>query len=114
MVIDIIDYQLKNKSRPYLKDIINDLNKSDTWKIQLKIAINFLSHRETDEVRVMHAKSDNMETINQFLNILRLFDVLPNFPLTTSETMCDFTYKHGIYELPHELPNDLRLRILGN
>ena len=24
------------------------------------------------------------------------------------------TYKHGIYELPHELPNDLRLRILGN
>ena len=24
------------------------------------------------------------------------------------------TYKHGIYELPHELPNDLRLRVLGN
>ena len=23
------------------------------------------------------------------------------------------TYKHGIYELSHELPNDLRLRILG-
>ena len=22
--------------------------------------------------------------------------------------------KHGIYELPHELPNDLRLRALGN
>ena len=22
--------------------------------------------------------------------------------------------KHGIYELPHELPNDLRFRILGN
>ena len=22
--------------------------------------------------------------------------------------------KHGIYELPHKLPNDLRLRILGN
>ena len=22
--------------------------------------------------------------------------------------------KQGIYELPHELPNDLRLRILGN
>ena len=21
--------------------------------------------------------------------------------------------KHGIYELPHDLPNDLRLRILG-
>ena len=24
------------------------------------------------------------------------------------------TYKNGIYELPHELPDDLRLRILGN
>ena len=24
------------------------------------------------------------------------------------------TYKHGISELPHELPNELRLRILGN
>ena len=24
------------------------------------------------------------------------------------------TYKHGIYEVPHELPNNLRLRILGN
>ena len=24
------------------------------------------------------------------------------------------TYKHGIYDLPHEFPNDLKLRILGN
>ena len=24
------------------------------------------------------------------------------------------TYKHGIYKLPHELPNDLRYKILGN
>ena len=24
------------------------------------------------------------------------------------------TYKHGIYELPHELSHDLRLRVLGN
>ena len=24
------------------------------------------------------------------------------------------TYKRGMHELPHELPNDLRLRILGN
>ena len=24
------------------------------------------------------------------------------------------TYKHGIYELPHELPNDLILIMLGN
>ena len=24
------------------------------------------------------------------------------------------SYKHGIYELPHDLRNDLKLRILGN
>ena len=24
------------------------------------------------------------------------------------------TFKHGIYEIPHELPNDLRLRVLGD
>ena len=24
------------------------------------------------------------------------------------------TYKQGIYELPHELPNELRMRNLGN
>ena len=24
------------------------------------------------------------------------------------------TYKYGIYKLPQELPNDVRLRILGN
>ena len=41
---------------------------------------------------------------------MRLFDVSPNFPFTTSEAMRE----HGIYELPHELSNDVRLRTLGN
>ena len=34
-----------NKIKSYLKKIINDLKKSDIWKIQLTIAINFVSHR---------------------------------------------------------------------
>ena len=51
---------------------------------------------------------------NYFHNILRLFDVLTNFPFTKSETMCDYYSKHGICELPYELPNKLKLRILGN
>ena len=34
------------KTRPYLKDIINNLKKSDVWKIQLTIANNlFIFHR---------------------------------------------------------------------
>ena len=32
-----------DKIRPYLKNIINDLKKSDTWKIKSTITINFFS-----------------------------------------------------------------------
>ena len=35
-------------------------------------------------------------------------DVLPNFPSITSDSMIVIN-KHGTYELPHELPKDLRL-----
>ena len=31
------------------------------WKIQLTIAINFISSKDNDEERVMHSKSDNIE-----------------------------------------------------
>ena len=50
-----------NKIRPPLKDIINNLKNSDTWKIQLTIANNFASSIDNDEEREMHSKSDNME-----------------------------------------------------
>ena len=43
-----------NKIRPYLKDKINNLEKSDTWKIQLTIANNFISSIDNDEKHVMH------------------------------------------------------------
>ena len=50
-----------NKIRPYLKDIINNLKKSDTWKIQLTIANNFISSLDNDEECVMHSKSDYID-----------------------------------------------------
>ena len=34
-----------------------------TWKIQLTIAINFISSIDNDEERVMHSKSDNLEVM---------------------------------------------------
>ena len=46
---------------------------------------------------------------NRLHIILRLFDALPNFAFTTSETMRVITYKHGIYELRHELLIDSKL-----
>ena len=36
---------------------------TDTWKIQLTIANNFVSSIDYDEERVMHLKSDNIEII---------------------------------------------------
>ena len=50
-----------NKFKPYLKDIINNFKKSVTCKIQLTIATNFMSSKDTDEERLMHLKSGNIE-----------------------------------------------------
>ena len=47
-------------------------------------------------------------------NIFRLFDVLPNFFSPRVKRIVIISIKHEIYELPHVLPNDLRLKILGN
>ena len=67
-----------NMIKPYLSDIINDHkirglvryhsgNKtwveetSSEWKIQLTMAINFISSKDFDETRTMHTKSNNVE-----------------------------------------------------
>ena len=48
-----------NKIRPHLKDIIKNLKKFDTWKIQSTIANNFIS--SIDEGHIMYSKSDNIK-----------------------------------------------------
>ena len=68
-----------NKIRPYLKNIISNLQKSDTWKIQPAIAINFIYSIDNDEECAMHSKSDNKEImINDETNevIKKLFNSL--------------------------------------
>ena len=45
-----------------MKDIRNNLKKSVTWKIKLKLAINFMSSKDTNEERLIHSKSFNIET----------------------------------------------------
>ena len=44
-----------------MKDIINNLKKSDIWKIELTTGNNFTSTGDNDEKQVMHSKSDNIE-----------------------------------------------------
>ena len=75
-----IEYETKrdkNKTLSFMiKNIINDLIKSDTWKIYLTIAINFLSSKDSDEVRVMHSKNDNIVII---IND-KAYEAIENFP----------------------------------
>ena len=64
--------------KPYLSDLINKHNThglvkyhsgnkswlektSSEWKIQLTMAINFISSKDSDETRTMHTKSNNVE-----------------------------------------------------
>ena len=59
--------------------LINNLKKSDTRKIQLTIANNFISSIDNHEERVMHSKSDNIKIIinNESDEVIKeLFDSL--------------------------------------
>ena len=50
-----------NKIKPQLWIIIIDLQNSDTWKIQITIAINFTCSKDVEEEHVMHSRSDNIK-----------------------------------------------------
>ena len=52
-----------SKIELFLKEIINNLKKSYTWKIQLTTAITFISAKDNDEVHIMHLKSDSIVTM---------------------------------------------------
>ena len=43
-----------SKIKPYLRDIIIDVQNSDTWKIQLTIASSFISSKDVEKERVMN------------------------------------------------------------
>ena len=47
--------------KSYLRDITIDLQNSDTQKIQLAIAINFISSKNVEKERVIHSRNDNIK-----------------------------------------------------
>ena len=78
-----------DKIKPYLRDIIINLEKSDTWKIQLAIAINFNSSKDVDEEHIMHSKSNNIKFMtydNANKTINELFESLLSRYQIGSET----------------------------
>ena len=50
-----------HKIKPYLRNIIINLQNSDAWKIQLTIAINFISSKDVEEECVFHSNSGNIK-----------------------------------------------------
>ena len=66
--------------RPCLVEMINDHKNQSEWKIQLTVAINFISSKpDSDETRIMYTKSYNIEImigsdtneVKNFLNLIR-------------------------------------------
>ena len=49
----------------YLSDIINDhkaiRNEFNEWKIQINMHVNFISSKDTEEIRTIYVRSDNEE-----------------------------------------------------
>ena len=58
-----------------MRNIIIDLQNSDTWKIQLTIEINFISSKYVEEERVMHSKSNNIK-FTSYNDVNEVFDEL--------------------------------------
>ena len=79
----------------------NYLRKSDAWKIQLKVAINFISSKDISVDCVMHSRSDNIENMvydksdevikEVFESLLNRYNRY-NIRLQTSMIVCDFNF----------------------
>ena len=48
-----------NNIKPYMRDLTTDCQTSDTWKIQLTVAVDFIFTRGAEEEHVMHPSSDH-------------------------------------------------------
>ena len=99
-----------NKIIPNLKDVKSNFKESDTLKIRLAIPNNFISSIDNDEERVMHANSDNIETmINDEADevIKELFDSLKNRYQNNLQWMEGsefvFDYVHLLYYKYHNV-----------
>ena len=57
----INDHKTQFEQRIYSGNTITELKTKIEWKIQLTRTINFISSKDSDETRTMHAKSNNVE-----------------------------------------------------
>ena len=94
-----------------MKDIINNLKKFDRSKIQILVAINFISSKNNDEECVMHSKSDKVKIMisDKSDEVLKeLFESFLNryqIGLETSIRSSDFIFNcvHLLYYKYHKI-----------
>ena len=96
-----------------MKEIINNLKKSDTWIIQFTIANNFVFFINNDEKRLIHSKIDKLEIImnDEAGKVIKeLFDSLKNRYQNNLESMEGsafvFNFVHLLYYKCHGINPD--------
>ena len=57
-------YEYFDKTKPYLKDMIDDYKSKGEWKIQIVMRMIFVSFIDKNETQVMHTKSDDVKIMN--------------------------------------------------
>ena len=100
-----------------LKTLINELKADQPTRQYISEKLlrkKLLQSTNIDKVKRNLSYTIKLRCYNLGHNILRLFDVLRNFLSPQVKQIVIISNKHGIYWLPNELPNDLRVRILGN
>ena len=80
-----------DKIEPYLNDLIHNHKTQGEWKIQLTMAVNFISSKDSNETRTMHKNGDDIEIMigNEADEIIEEFfnSVLQRYQKSREESM---------------------------
>ena len=74
---DIInDHKARGKLRVHSSNEVIDYETEGKGKIQLSMEINFVFSKDSDEVRKMHTKSDNIDTLMGSEHMIETYDII--------------------------------------
>ena len=59
----ITNYKALGKLKIHSGNNVIDYKTPGEWKVQLLVSINFVSFKDSDEIRTMHTKSDNIDIL---------------------------------------------------
>ena len=105
----MLDSVVKVKKKYYPQTVLEECKYEIKKKTKMENLINDeLELNSSDNATESDNESDNEPTINciKFWDFLMFYQA---FLLPQVKQCTIITYKHGIYKLPHELPNDLGL-----